>query len=120
MENFQGSVHVFEKAARIGRDRIAVIAVEPAIIYSFVKKVRERSERVNASVNTMQNDPFALFVCQTAQNSNKSFSSNFVAVFFFMILNKLVREISSIRKFDRNICDEVSSENPSSTDRTQT
>ena len=30
---------------------IAVIAVEPAIIYSFVKKVCEQGKRVNASVN---------------------------------------------------------------------
>ena len=44
---------------------IAVIAVEPVIIYSFVKKAK-------ALVNTIQNDPFASFLCQTAENYNGS------------------------------------------------
>ena len=49
------------------------MAVEPAIIYSFVKKVCEQGKRVNVSVNTMQIDPLASFVCQTAENSNNSY-----------------------------------------------
>ena len=50
---------------------IAVITIELAIIYSFVKKVCERGKRMNASVNTMQIDPLASFVCQPAENSNR-------------------------------------------------
>ena len=52
---------------------IAVMAVEPAITYSFVKKVCEQGERVITSVKTMQKDPFASFVCQTAENCSNSY-----------------------------------------------
>ena len=52
---------------------IAVIIVEPAIIYSFVKEVCERGETVNTSVKTMQNDPFVSLVCQSTENWNKSY-----------------------------------------------
>ena len=44
------------------------------IIYSFVKTVCERGKRVNASVNSMQIDPLASFVCQSAENFNNSYS----------------------------------------------
>ena len=52
----------------------AVIAVEPAIIYSFVNKACRRGERVDTSVNTIQIAPLALFLCKTAENSNNSYS----------------------------------------------
>lgn len=47
-------------------------AVEPLIIYSFVKKVCKQSERVKTAVKTMQNDTFTSFVCQTAENFNNN------------------------------------------------
>ena len=52
--------------------KIAVITVEPAIIFSFVNKLSARDERVKTSVKTMKNDPFASFVRQTAENCKKA------------------------------------------------
>ncbi len=42
-------------------------------LYFFLEKVCKQCERVNTSVKTMPNDPFALFMCQTAGNCNKSY-----------------------------------------------
>ena len=61
---------------------IAVIPVDPAIIYSFVKKVCERGERVNTSVKTIQIDPFTLSaVCQTADNYDNSYLEASIAIY---------------------------------------
>ena len=50
-------IGIFAKGTCISHPK-AVIAVQPAIIYSFVKRVRKQGERVNTSVKTMQNDSF--------------------------------------------------------------
>ena len=52
---------------------IAVIAVEPVVIYPFVKNAHGRGQRLNSSVNTTQNDPIVSFLCQTAANCYKSY-----------------------------------------------
>ena len=56
---------------------IVVIVVEPVIIYSFVKDVCDRGERVKTLIKTKQDDLFALFVCQTADNCNNHYFGHF-------------------------------------------
>ena len=70
-----------------GHHSIAVIAVEPAIIYFFVKKVCKRGKRVNALVNTIQVDLLALFVCQTTENSNNAIPA--VPISLFVLISGL-------------------------------
>ena len=59
LRNFEGRIRLengggggtFSK--KVGTNVIAVITIEPGIIYSFVKKGCERGERVNTSEKAM-------------------------------------------------------------------
>ena len=72
-------------------------------MYSFVKTENERDERFNTSFKTTQNDRFASFVCQTAENFYSSYCSSFLVGEFFKKLvvlffsgNRLLSEMLAL------------------------
>lgn len=80
----------FDKAAEqfCSPKTIAVIAAEPALICAFVKEVCKQCERVHTLVNTMQIALLALFICQTAENSNISYCMLVFAMSFHDLVGR--------------------------------